>query len=163
MRHGGIIGITLCFILFFFLGLFSGRRMAPETQPVEIRDTVTIVDTAYIDKPVPKYVSVIKHDTVKLRYFEIRHDTVLAEVPIEMKVYQEDSVFKAVVSGFNASLDTLIVYPTITTITVTKPVEVRKPALKFSFGITAGPSVLATPQGDVHAGLGATIGLSYRF
>ena len=137
--------------------------MAPETQPVEIRDTVTIVDTTYIDKPVPKYVSVIKHDTVKLRYFEIRHDTVLAEVPIEMKVYQEDSVFRAVVSGFNASLDTLIVYPTITTITLTKPVEVRKPALKFSFGITAGPSVLATPQGDVHAGLGATIGLSYRF
>ena len=137
--------------------------MAPEAQPVEIRDTLTVVDTAYIDRPVPKYVSVIKRDTVKLRYFEIRHDTVLAEVPIERRVYQEDSVFRAVVSGFRASLDTLIVYPTITTITVTKPVEVRKPAPKFSFGITTGPSVLATPQGNVHAGLGATIGLSYRF
>lgn len=168
MRPGGIIGITLCFVLFFLLGLFSGRRMAPEAQPVEIRDTVTVVDTAYIDRPVPKYVSIIKRDTVKLRYFKIRHDTVLAEVPIERKIYQEDSVFRAVVSGprcgdYEPSLDTLIVYPTITTITVTKPVEVRKPAPKFSFGITAGPSVLATPQGNVHAGLGATIGLSYRF
>lgn len=137
--------------------------MAPEAQPVEIRDTVTVVDTAYIDRPVPKYVSIIKRDTVKLRYFKIRHDTVLAEVPIERKIYQEDSVFRAVVSGFRASLDTLIVYPTITTITVTKPFVVTRSATRLSFGVTIGPSVLATPQGRVHAGLGTTVGLSYRF
>lgn len=163
MRPWGIIGTSVCFILFFFLGFFSGKRSHNDIQPIEIRDTITVVDTFSVDKPVPVYVSVIRHDTVKLRFFETKHDTVLAEVPIERKIYQEDSVFRAVVSGFKPSLDTLIVYPTITTITVTKPFVVTRPATRLSFGMTIGPSVLATPQGRVHAGLGTTVGLSYRF
>ncbi|MBQ5979387.1 MAG: hypothetical protein IJL58_05155 [Bacteroidales bacterium] len=89
-------------------------------------------------------------------------DSAAVEIPIERKVYAEDSLYRAVVSGYRVSLDSLTIYPTTTTITVYKTVESRKPG-RWSLGITAGPSVLASPSGQVHAGVGITAGLTYRF
>ena len=150
-----IIGIVLFFSLGFFLG--KGRKPAPEL--IEHRDTTYILDTEYVDKPVPKYVEVIRHDTLRTEYWDIKYDTVIAEVPIERKVYEQDSLYKAIISGWHANLDSIWIYKTTTEITITK----RIPAPKFSFGVTAGPSALITPSGNIKAGLGITAGLQYRF
>lgn len=154
--------LLLFFILLavaFYVGMVvgNGKRLPPEY--IEHRDTITLIDTEYVDKPVPKYVTVIRKDTIHTEYWHFQHDTVVAEVPIERKVYEQDSVYRAVISGWNANLESLWIYNKTTEITITK----KTPAPKWSIGITAGPSALVTTNGKIKAGLGVTAGLQYRF
>ena len=161
------LGIVLVVAVSFLIGCRYGRKTA--RKPVDLRvvwDTTEVVrhDTIVREKPV--YVASYIHDTVRTYFTTIEQDTVLVDVPIERKVYHEDSLYHAVVSGprcgnYEPSLDSLIIWPKTTTITIRE--KVKTPAPRFSFGAALGPSVLATPSGQVHAGLGATIGLQYRF
>ena len=153
-----ILILAICFALGFWLSRFVGRQPT-EPEVITVTDTITKIDTLLIDKPVP--VKTYIHDTIRTYFTTIEHDTVLVDVPIERKVYAEDSVYYASVSGWHPSLDTLIVYPKETTITITN--TVNTPAPKWSFGATVGPSVIVSPSGRVGAGLGVTAGLSYRF
>lgn len=144
------------------LGVLIGRRNAPnKPESTIIRDTVTctVYDTIVRERPVYRYSYI--HDTVRTWFTTVEHDSVMVEVPIERKAYAEDSLYYISISGWKPSLDTLILWPKETTITITN--TVKTPAPRWSFGVTAGPSVLATPSGQVHAGLGASIGLTYRF
>ena len=148
--------------VFAGIGFIFGRRSAPKApEPTIIRDTVsyTIYDTIERERPVYRISYVT--DTVRTYFTTIQHDTVQVEVPIERRIYREDSLYYASVSGWRPSLDTLILYPKTTTITIHEREKVPPP--RFSFGLTAGPSVLATPSGHVYGGLGATAGLTYRF
>ena len=152
----------LAVILALSLGILIGRRNAPNKPESKIiRDTITctIYDTIVREKPVYRYSYIT--DTVRTYFTTVEHDSVFVEVPIESRTYAEDSLYYITISGWRPSLDTLILWPKETVITVTNTI-LPKPA-KWSFGITAGPSVLATPKGEVHAGLGATIGLTYHF
>ena len=152
----------LAVILALSLGILIGRRNAPNKPESKIiRDTVTctIYDTIVREKPVYRYSYIT--DTVRTYFTTVEHDSVFVEVPIESRTYAEDSLYYITISGWRPSLDTLILWPKETVITVTNTI-LPKPA-KWSFGIAAGPSVLATPKGEVHAGLGATIGLTYHF
>ena len=152
----------LLLLIFAALGFVFGRRSAPDSPGTTIvRDTVTctVYDTIVRERPVYRISYVT--DTVRTYFTTIQHDTVQVEVPIERKVYAEDSLYYAVVSGWRPSLDTLLLYPKTTTVTIHEK-EIRQ-APRWSFGATFGPSVLATPSGQVHAGLGVAAGLAYRF
>lgn len=154
--------ILLCFVVGFLVGFYLDRRAHRKpSEPTIIRDTVsyTIIDTFVVDKPVP--VTSYIHDTVRTYFTTIEHDTVLVDVPIERKVYAEDSLYYASVSGWKPSLDTLIVYPKETTITITNTVKTPPP--RFTLGVTAGPSVLLLPHGEIKGGFGLTAGVTYNF
>lgn len=156
------LGILLIVAVSFLIGARYGRRKAridPESKVIRDTVTYTIHDTITREKPVFKYSYI--HDTVRAYFTTIERDTVLVDMPIERKVYQEDSLYRAVISGWRPSLDSLSIYPTITTITIRE--KVKTPPPKLSLGITAGPSALVTPGGKVHGGIGATVGLQYRF
>jgi len=137
------LGILLIVAVSFLIGARYGHRKAgidPESKVIRDTVTCTIHDTITREKPVFRYSYI--HDTVRTHFTTIEHDTVLVDVPIEHKVYQEDSLYRAVVSGprcgnFEPSLDSLVVWPTITTVTIhdTKT-EYRNS--KISFGIQAG-------------------------
>lgn len=155
-------GYLLVFALFFAAGFFSGRRgqkNAPEAQVTIKTDSVFIVDTLVVEKPVFRHSRTI--DTIRLYFTTVEKDTVLVDLPREQRVYAEDSLYRAVVSGVLPRLDSLTIYPQRTIIT-TERTE-RAPRSRFGVGVAAGPSVLATPKGNVHAGVGATIGITYRF
>lgn len=157
-----LLGFLLLLALFAGGSFLFGRKTAPRSQESQVivrTDTCIVVDTLCVSTPVFRYSYI--HDTVRTYFTTLQHDTVQVNVPIERRVYAEDSVYRAVVSGWRPRLDSLTIYPTTTTVTVTNTI-LSKPA-KWSFGITAGPSVLATPSGSVHAGLGASVGLTYRF
>lgn len=182
-----LLGLLLIAGVGFVLGLGYARRTArnkPETPIVSKADTSSSVAPIEAEKPKIKDSTVIHHVWVKLPIVPALPDSMKAspdsvpaspdsafvDVPIERKIYQEDSLYRAVVSGprigeAGPSLDSLLVFSKTTTITVTNtvPEYIPAPRRRWSFGITAGPSVLATPSGQVHAGLGATIGLQYRF
>ena len=146
----------------FAVGLILSHRVFRkplETQVITKVDTCVVTDTIVREKPV--FVHSYIHDTIRTYFTTIEHDTVQVDVPIERRVYEEDSLYRAVVSGWRPRLDSLTIYPTTTTVTITNTILPK--SAKWLFGITAGPSVLATPSGSVHAGLGASVGLTYRF
>ena len=160
------LGIALIVAVSFLIGCRYGRRTAPERLKLHVVwDTTEVVRYDTITRVKPVYITSFVHDTVRTHFTTILHDTVTVDVPIERKVYQEDSLYRAVVSGprcgnYGPSLDSLMIYPTTTTITIRERVNAPNP---IWFGVAAGPSVIVTPSGKVHAGLGVTAGLSYRF
>lgn len=135
--------VGLLMILVFWGGLEFGKRSCPQLDTVEIkRDTV--VDTLFYRHPIPVDSTVIRYQTVKLPAVDtlylqgsetVRIDSVLVEVPIHQKEYQ-DSTYHAWVSGFNVSLDSINVYQkTIETVQLVKPAEKTK---RWSLGIQLG-------------------------
>ena len=186
-----LLGLLLIAGVGFVLGLGYARRTArnkPETPIISKADTSSSVEPFEVEKPKIKDSTVIHHVWVKVPIVPASPvsvpddavsvpddavsvpDSACVDVPIERKVYQEDSVYRAVVSGprigkAGPSLDSLLVISKTTTITVTNtvPEYIPAPRKRWSFGITAGPSVLVTPDGRIHGGLGGSIGWTYNF
>lgn len=160
IRHWLILlALLMVYLIIGFLVGYKCGKKPPQTIEKVKMDTITVYDTIFKEKLIPKLVYKDRTDTVTIE--TVQHDTVLAEVKIERKVYQEDSLYYASVSGFRASLDTLIVFPKTTTITIDRVKVVPPP--RCSFGVTAGPSALITPFGKIHGGAGITAGLTIRF
>lgn len=82
-------------------------------------------------------------------------DSIDVLVPMTQKVY-EDSTYRAYVSGFNASLDSIFVFQRTEYITNTRVVK-SKPK-RFSIGVQAGYGI--TPKGfQPYVGLGVSVNL----
>jgi hypothetical protein len=156
------LGIAIIVAVSFLLGCGYGRRTARIAPKLKvIWDTTEVVTHDTIVRERPVFVTSYVRDTVRTYFTTIERDTVLVDVPIERRIYEEDSLYRAVVSGWRPSLDSLVIYPTTTTITIREREKI--PASRWSVGATVGPSVIATPKGALRAGLGVTAGLSYRF
>lgn len=143
------------------VGFALGRRTV---KPVVITNSdtvvVTKVDTAYIDRPVVVYREVVRTEYLAVADTMRINDTAYLPVPIERKVY-EDSLYRAVISGYHPSLDSLWVFNTTHYMNVTN--TVKEKASKWSFGAAAGPSVMIDAKGTLRAGLGLTAGVRYNF
>lgn len=102
-------------------------------------DTLVVHDTVTRERPV--YVHVRHTDTMLVPVVDtVRiRDTVFMALPMEQKVYG-DSTYRAVVSGYRPSLDTISVYPATRYITVTQ--AVRSPQCKNVLEVSAGPMML---------------------
>ena len=116
-------------------GYKAGWKAAVESA---VPDTVWRTDTITYEKPVPVekwienvvYVPVTQTDTVH------KHDTTYIALQFEKKVYQ-DSSYRAVVSGFQPSLDEITIYQQTAYITKVKtqfvyPKFILSPALTAS-------------------------------
>ena len=153
-----LLGILLIAGVAFGIGFGYSRRTA--RMPVRlsvVNDTVQVTktDTIWREKPVSVASSVIRHDTV--RFTTLERDTVFVDVPIERRVYEEDSLYRAVVSGWHPSLDTLMVYPKTTTITIREKVPIPD-RRRWGIGIQAGAG--ATRNGlTPYVGVGVSYNL----
>ena len=129
------------------------RDTRPTTVVKTVRDTIIIRDTITAYKPVPFNVYVV--DTLWVPVTVSKTDTVWAQLPRTAKVYQ-DSTYRAVVSGFRPSLDTISVYQRTKVITVTN--NVRIPPPRWSWGVQAGLGVNAGGSLTPYIG----VGIQYR-
>ena len=145
---GLVMTVLIAMMLGFGVGMFVGHGCVD----IEERcDTIVRTDTVHVEKPVAKDSMVVRTEKVYLKvsaeptlteknYAQILadsiRDSVMVEVPIEQKVY-EDSTYKAWVSGYMPSLDSIDVYQRTEVITVTK---FEKPK-KWSLGVGAGVSL----------------------
>lgn len=129
------------------------RDTTPQTIVKTVRDTIILHDTITAYKPVPFNVYVV--DTMWVPVTVNKTDTVWAQLPRTAKVYQ-DSTYRAVVSGFRPSLDTISVYQRTKVITVTN--NVRIPPPRWSWGVQAGLGVNATGSLTPYIG----VGIQYR-
>lgn len=147
---GKIIISLLLAVGLFVLGMIVGNKHGKEDIE-EVRDTITFVDTVKVEKPVPKDSVILKVKKVYMKVSaeptltENEHliggnnmmDSVLVDVPIEQKVY-EDSTYKAWVSGYLPSLDSINVYQRKEIITITKFEKPKKWSIGIQGGIGAG-------------------------
>lgn len=131
-----LLTLTAVLCMGFLAGWFS-RVPARVEDFIEKVDTLVVRDTIMRDRPVFVDRYLIRTDTVKLAVHDttLRVDSVLVDVPIERRIYEEDSLYRAVVSGYRPSLDSLLVYRTTTEITKFVPVPVKK---RWGVGIQAG-------------------------
>ena len=122
----------------FLLGLRTGRRTARIVPGLKVVwDTTEVVRFDTITRYRPVFVRQYVHDTVRTYFTTVERDTVLVDVPIERKVYEEDSLYRAVVSGWRPSLDSLTIFPTTTTITIRETVPARDKA-RWGIGVQGG-------------------------
>jgi hypothetical protein len=138
--------------------LLGRRSVKPEIVKIHRTDTVVVRDTVRETVLVPKVRYLTRVDTVLL---PVPGDTVEVPVlvPISRNVYEGED-YRAVVSGFRASLDTLDIFRKTQTVTntVVQRVEVPGKPKRWGIGVSAGYAL--TPQG-VKPYMGA--GISYSF
>lgn len=180
----GLIFVLFMCVATYFAGRIKGREIGQKAGYSEgfeagylaphPADTSSVIDTSHYDHPEPVDVQPAPpsdngRERLLLGTIAELHarldslaaskpDTAFVEVPvpIEVKTYS-DSTYQAQVSGFRPSLDWIEVYQL--TQTVTKYID--RPAPRWSFGVTAGPSILW--DGNFHAGVGVTAGVQFRF
>lgn len=136
-----------------FQYLYHSNRNSVENSLKTDTITITKIDTVTVLKPVVqyRYITQVITDTL------YNTDSVLVPVriPIESKTYQ-DSTYRAVVSGYRASLDTIQVYPIHTYTIITNIITKQK---RFNIGVQAGVGYgCFNKKPDVYWGFG----VSYR-
>ena len=156
MKNVVIAVIALALIAVAFL--LGRRSVKPEIVEIQRTDTVVVRDTVRETVLVPKIRYLTRVDTVLLL---VPGDTVKVPVlvPISRKVYEGED-YRAVVSGFRASLDTLDIFRKTQTVTntVVQRVEVPGKPKRWGIGVSAGYAL--TPQG-MKPYIGA--GVQYNF
>ena len=108
MKKNLTIGALLVIIGILIGVLCRPKHIRESTK--KVTDTLVVIDTHIIEKPVPVRVThketlyVAVHDTT------IVNDTVFVPIPIERKIYKGEDYF-AEISGYKANLDRIEVYP----------------------------------------------------
>ena len=149
-----VIALALIAVAF----LLGRRSVKPEIVEIHRTDTVVVRDTVRETVLVPEVRYLTRVDTVLLK---VPGDAVKVPVlvPISRKVYEGED-YRAVVSGFRASLDTLDIFRRTQTVTntVVQRVEVPGKPKRWGIGVSAGYAL--TPQG-MKPYIGA--GVQYNF
>ena len=153
MKNLWIILLSAC--VGALLGMMLTRSCQTQKEPeVKIeRDTLIVTRTDTIVQVQPQAVKIIR-DTVKIT------DTILIAGQTffqEIKEYQ-DSTYYARISGINAFLEELRVYPRITTKYITQTEYVRERPKKWGVGVQGGYTI---GKDGFYPYLG--IGISYSF
>lgn len=150
----------------FFIGLLLGwnARGTADGGGVVYSDTLTVIDTIAYRYPVPKDSAVVRYETVRLMVADTARvtitdtvrvaDSVEVVVPITQRVYG-DSTYRAYVSGYRPSLDSIFFYTStkyVTTVVKEKP-------KRWGIGLQAGYGY--APGRGMSPYIG--IGVSYNF
>ena len=163
-------------VALFGAGVAIGRHSHPSPA---VPDTVRVcqTETLVIERPVERLRTIVRHDTVWLAAVEATHnadnpiynkvcsadtlpqrDSVRAVVPIQQLHYSDDSTFVAVVSGYRARLDSLVLLrrESHTTLRTPRP---SPPRVVVSAGPQAG--FYRTPVGwQTGIGFGIGVGIT---
>lgn len=151
MQMRKVIIIILHLILFALVAFYIGNH---EQEVVEVEvvrtDTIRVTDTIVSVQPICTVKRVT--DTLLIHTTDTLMREVVVSLPREERVY-EDSTYRAVVSGYRQSLDTMCIFQRSNIVKVTQ----REEAPRWSIGLQGG--VGYTPKGfQPYIG----VGISYR-
>lgn len=145
MKPGWVLMLVAALVVAVSVLSWRLGYRAAVAEPVEAPatpkpDTLIVRDTVTIGYPVPILTTII--DTLLVAYPDIViiHDTTFVQLPRERKEYSGKD-YRAVVSGFQPSLDLIQVFPETKTITKTISAPPRKRshwsiALQAGYGLT---------------------------
>lgn len=166
---GCLTTLAVVLVAEFILHNCNRETIIQEQTSIEtFNDTVS----KFIGSPIPVDSTVIRYITVKVPVPDTIPSRIVAEnivktdtfpttdsvsvtLPITQKIYQ-DSTYKAWVSGYHPSLDSIVLYQPITTITktITKTDVVYKPK-KWGVGIQVGMGITQNKI-EPYIGIGVT-------
>lgn len=151
-KNLAIAVLSLLLALFLvFQYLYHSNRKSKENSLKTDTVTITKIDTVTVIKPVIqyRYITQVITDTL----YNTDSIKVPVRIPIETKIYQ-DSIYRAVISGYRASLDTIQVYPIHTYTTITNMITKQK---RFNIGVQAGVGYgFFNKKPDIYVGLGVS-------
>lgn len=152
-----ILAVCLCVSLVYN---FKTHRHVIHTS-----DTVTVVDTLMINAPKPKdsvtvrYHTITlpaKHDTITQDRPTIQIDTITDSIIVTLPIVQKeyiDSSYHAWVSGYQASLDSIAVFPKTTIITNTNTLY-KYNSKRWGVGVHVGVGVSNDKKVHPYIGVG---------
>lgn len=154
-----LIAVAVVAAIAFAIGHKRGFNAAIADAEAKV-DTLLVTDTVRLEKPVP--VHIWHKDTLMVPVLDTIRvpDTAYLAVEREYKVY-EDSLYRAVVSGYRPSLDEIDIYRRDKIVTVTTTVVKEQP--KWGFGVGIGPGLMLDTQGRIRAGAAVVVGIEWRF
>lgn len=123
---------VVCSVLLFLVGRWTKSAEIREVEVVTT-DTLTVHDTIRVDRPV--YITQRIVDTLIVPVVDtlLAHDTTYVYLPRTQREYSEET-YRAWVSGYQPSLDSIVVYQKTQYITTT----VREKARHWHVGVSAG-------------------------
>lgn len=132
-----------------------------DTAP-QCRDSV-VIRYKYISIPItqPPDADVAKKDSLssvevatdEVQVKTVSEDSVAVSIPISQKLYETED-YRAYISGYNATLDSLFVKSKSTVVRIRDPVKAKR----FSIGLQAGYGM--TPKGfQPYVGIGVSVNL----
>lgn len=169
-----LLAFTILFVVMYIIPPHcstGNNGVVSDTTRVTIYDTVKVVKPIAKDSVVVRYITerlpiVDKEDNspIKDQIVDSNEmvtdsnllDSVQVEIPITQKVY-EDSTYKAYVSGFKPSLDSIFVYPRKEVQTITNKVDDKS---RWSLSVSVGYGLTLTKQ-PTFAPM-ASVNLSYN-
>ena len=176
MKRETITAIAVFFAILLFT-FVAGYYVATKSQHTVVCDTTTYVDTIPYYQPVAKDSMVVRYETrvlpVSSRENREAQDTISKEIgvttfvtsderdsaavvlPIIQKRYEGED-YRAYVSGYEPSLDSIFVFPKTTIIRERS----YKPPNKWHIGITGGYGYgFKSKQAEPYIGIGITYSL----
>ena len=147
-------------ILFVVSLVFNARTCqtsvtgtASDTTRVVVYDTISYYKPIAKDSVVVRYITerlpIVHYDTITI------YDSIAVEIPITQKVY-EDSTYKAYVSGYKPSLDSIMVYPSKEVQTI----KIKPKPKRWGIGVQVGYGLTLQPQPKFAPYVG--VGISYN-
>ena len=165
------IVVVLILVVMCLLSFFVGRKTSGNInqQEREVVDTIILVDTVAYLLPIPRDSVVIRYDHIAAPIVpnhcdSIEHcsdsenitvdasrDSATIHIPITQKVYETDT-YKAYVSGYRPSLDSIFIMNKMAEVIVKKQAKTNR----FNIGVQAGYGL--TPKGfQPYVGFGVSI------
>lgn len=161
-----LIVVVMC-LLSFFVGRKTSHNINQEER--EVVDTIIHIDTIAYLLPIPRDSVVIRYDHIVVPIapshrdstgycsdndnvtVDVSQDSATIHIPITQQVYETDT-YKAYVSGYRPSLDSIFIMNKMTEITVKKQAKTNR----FNIGVQAGYGL--TPKGfQPYVGFGVSI------
>lgn len=154
-----IIVLAVVLLTALGLGIRIGRASVEPPEPTIVRDTIRETDTVRLPAPPPDTVTLTKIKTVKVPLHDTVTlvDSVWVDLPFEQHFARLDSVADVWYSGYDAKIDSAIVYKHRQTII--EQHYITPPAKPNIIGLEAGAkdaSLLYIHRfGKVHVGFSA--------
>ena len=150
-----ILSILFNLIYIKYNNIYNKNNNIDTVEIVKV-DTFIKKDTLFYPKPYPVKIEI--KDTIYLPIDSVKTEGDSILLPRESKTY-EDSTYRAVVSGYKPSLDTLMVFPKTYTIEKTKTVTVtKKNHWNYGIGVGVGYGIF-NRKFDMYAGF--TVGYTF--
>ena len=129
-------------VVVFLLGRWTKNFDPVKIVQYDTLPPVVRLDTIRDTVPVPKYVHIIRYDTI--------HDTadgklVHLPIPISRYLFTDDSTYRMEVEGYNVKANSIEVYPRTVTQTIIQQVEVPGKPKRWGIGVSTGAAL--TPEG----------------
>lgn len=149
----GVVILAL-FILSVATNVWLIKRGQVEPEPQVVIEHDTLWRDTTITHPTPTastqtgrtiFIPYLVTDTIR------QNDTLLVEVPVEQKRY-DDSLYTAWVSGYQPALDSIQLHQPTIVETITRTIVKPAPRLSIGPSVGAGISITGTPRLGVYAG-----------